>query len=79
VKLRYFRALWDGRLPDGRTGVADGLAILTTAEEPYWTSQLCRAGLAVEAAAARPDPLYQLGTECGAHTAPTSAASAKAA
>jgi hypothetical protein len=26
-------ALWDGRLPDGRTAVADGLAVLTAAEE----------------------------------------------
>ena len=30
-------ALWDGRLPDGRAAVADGLAILAAAEEPYWT------------------------------------------
>ena len=28
-------ALWDGRLPDGRTAVADGLAVLADAEEPY--------------------------------------------
>jgi tetratricopeptide (TPR) repeat protein len=45
-------ALWDGRLPDGRTAVADGLAMLAAAEEPYWAGQLCRTGLAVEAAAA---------------------------
>jgi DNA-binding CsgD family transcriptional regulator len=44
-------ALWDGRLPDGRTAVADGLAVLA-AEQPYWTIQLCRTGLAIEAAAA---------------------------
>ena len=46
-------ALWDGRLPDGRTAVADGLAVLAAAEEPYWTIQLCRNGLAIEAAAAQ--------------------------
>ena len=57
-------ALWDGRLPDGRTAVADGLAVLA-AEQPYWTIQLCRNGLAVEAAAAgkahdrRPGGEYQ--------------------
>ena len=45
-------ALWDGRLPDGRTAVADGLAVLAGAEEPYWIIRLCRTGLAVEAAAA---------------------------
>jgi ATP/maltotriose-dependent transcriptional regulator MalT len=48
-------ALWDGRLPDGRAAVADGLAALAGAELPYWTIQLCRTGLAVEAAAAGPD------------------------
>jgi DNA-binding CsgD family transcriptional regulator/tetratricopeptide (TPR) repeat protein len=48
-------ARWDGRLPDGRTAVADGLAVLAAAEEPYWTIQLCRIGLAVEAAAAEQD------------------------
>ena len=48
-------ALWDGRLPDGRAAVADGLAALAGAELPYWTTQLCRTGLAVEAAAAGPD------------------------
>ncbi len=58
-------ALWDGRLPDGRTAVADGLAMLAAAEEPYWIARLCRTGLAVEAAAAeqargrRPDSEYQ--------------------
>jgi DNA-binding CsgD family transcriptional regulator len=45
-------ALWDGRLADARAAVADGLAILATAEEPYWVTELCRAGLAVEAALA---------------------------
>jgi DNA-binding CsgD family transcriptional regulator len=45
-------ALWDGRLPDGRAAVADGLAMLAAAEEPYWAGQLGRTGLAVEAAAA---------------------------
>jgi DNA-binding CsgD family transcriptional regulator/tetratricopeptide (TPR) repeat protein len=45
-------ALWDGRLPDARAAVAAGLEILATSEEPYWTTELCRAGLAVEAAAA---------------------------
>ena len=58
-------ALWDARLPDARTAAADGLAALAGAEEPYWTSQLCRTGLAVEAAAAgqrrgrRPGREYQ--------------------
>ena len=47
-------ALWDGRLPDGRAAVADGLEALAGAELPYWTIQLCRTGLAVEAAAAGP-------------------------
>ncbi|HEY3651176.1 MAG TPA: AAA family ATPase [Streptosporangiaceae bacterium] len=45
-------ALWDGRLPDGRIAVADGLAVLAAAEEPYEIIRLCRTGLAVEAAAA---------------------------
>jgi hypothetical protein len=45
-------ALWDGRLADARAAVADGLAILATAEEPYWVTELCQAGLAVEAALA---------------------------
>lgn len=48
-------ALWDGRLRDGRAAVADGLAVLAAAEEPYWTIQLCRNGLAIEAAAAEQD------------------------
>jgi DNA-binding CsgD family transcriptional regulator len=47
-------ARWDGRLPDGRAAVADGLEALAGAELPYWTIQLCRTGLAVEAAAAGP-------------------------
>jgi DNA-binding CsgD family transcriptional regulator/tetratricopeptide (TPR) repeat protein len=47
-------ALWDGRLPDGRAAVADGLAALAGAEEPYWITRLCGTGLAVEAAAAGP-------------------------
>jgi hypothetical protein len=45
-------ALWDGRPPDGRTAVADGLAMLAGTEEPYHIIRLCRTGLAVEAAAA---------------------------
>jgi DNA-binding CsgD family transcriptional regulator/tetratricopeptide (TPR) repeat protein len=45
-------SLWDARLPDVRAAVADGLAALADAEEPYWITQLCRTGLAVEAAAA---------------------------
>jgi len=45
-------ALWDGRLPDGRTAVADGLTALAAAEEPYWITRLCRTGLAIEAQAA---------------------------
>jgi tetratricopeptide (TPR) repeat protein len=45
-------ALWDGRLAVARGAVADGLAILATSDEPYWISELCRTGLAVEAAAA---------------------------
>jgi hypothetical protein len=45
-------ALWDGRLADARAAVADGLEFLATAEEPYWVTELCRAGLAVEAALA---------------------------
>jgi DNA-binding CsgD family transcriptional regulator len=44
-------ALWDGRLPDGRTAVADGLTMLADTEEFYWITRLCRTGLAVEAAA----------------------------
>jgi hypothetical protein len=45
--------------------MADGLALLAGAEEPYWITRLCRTGLAVEAAAAgqardrRPDGEYQ--------------------
>jgi DNA-binding CsgD family transcriptional regulator/tetratricopeptide (TPR) repeat protein len=45
-------ALWDGRLADARAAVADGLEVLAVAEEPYWTTELCRAGLAVAAALA---------------------------
>jgi tetratricopeptide (TPR) repeat protein len=45
-------ALWEGRLPDGRTAVADGLAMLADTEEPHYIIRLCRTGLAVEAAAA---------------------------
>jgi DNA-binding CsgD family transcriptional regulator/tetratricopeptide (TPR) repeat protein len=45
-------AVWDGRLPDARAAVADGLEILATSEEPYWITELCRTGLAVEAAVA---------------------------
>ena len=44
-------ALWEGRLPDGRTAVADGLAVLTASEQLYPIIRLCRTGLAVEAAA----------------------------
>ena len=43
-------AVWDGRLADARATVA--LAILAGSEEPYWIVELCRTGLAVEAAAA---------------------------
>jgi DNA-binding CsgD family transcriptional regulator/tetratricopeptide (TPR) repeat protein len=42
-------ALWDGRLPEARAAVTDGLAILATSEEPYWVAELCRTGMAVEA------------------------------
>jgi DNA-binding CsgD family transcriptional regulator len=45
-------AVWDGRLPDARAAVAEGLAILATSDEPYWIAELCRTGLAVEAAVA---------------------------
>jgi hypothetical protein len=45
-------ALWDGGLADARAAVADGLQVLAGAEEPYWMTELCRVGLAVEAAAA---------------------------
>jgi DNA-binding CsgD family transcriptional regulator/tetratricopeptide (TPR) repeat protein len=45
-------AMWDGRLPDARTAVADGLAILATSEEGFFSTVLCRTGLAVEAAVA---------------------------
>jgi DNA-binding CsgD family transcriptional regulator/tetratricopeptide (TPR) repeat protein len=45
-------ALWDDRLADARAAVADGLQVLAGAEEPYWMTELCRVGLAVEAAAA---------------------------
>jgi ATP/maltotriose-dependent transcriptional regulator MalT len=44
--------LWDGRLAEARAAVADGLEVLTAAEEPYWTTELCRTGLAVAAALA---------------------------
>ena len=50
-------ALWDGRLPDARTAVADGLAMVAGTEEALTTSsRLCRTGLAVEAAAAEQEP-----------------------
>jgi ATP/maltotriose-dependent transcriptional regulator MalT len=42
-------AVWEGRLPDARAAVADGLAILAASDEPYWITELCRTGLAVEA------------------------------
>ena len=45
-------AMWEGRLPEARVAVADGLAILATSDEPYWITELCRTGMAVEAAAA---------------------------
>ena len=45
-------ARWEGRLPDGRTAVADGLAVLAASEQLYPIIRLCRTGLAVEAAAA---------------------------
>jgi DNA-binding CsgD family transcriptional regulator/tetratricopeptide (TPR) repeat protein len=45
-------AIWDDHLPDARVAVADGLAFLAGSEEPYWIAELCRAGLAVEAAIA---------------------------
>jgi DNA-binding CsgD family transcriptional regulator/tetratricopeptide (TPR) repeat protein len=45
-------AMWDGRLPDARAAVADALAILVTSEEPYLITELCRTGMAVEAAVA---------------------------
>src|SRR5512132_4137029 len=41
--------LWDGRLAEARAAVADGLEVLAGAEEPYWTTELCRTGLAVAA------------------------------
>jgi DNA-binding CsgD family transcriptional regulator/tetratricopeptide (TPR) repeat protein len=44
--------LWDGRLAEARAAVADGLEVLAGAEEPYWTTELCRTGLAVAAALA---------------------------
>jgi DNA-binding CsgD family transcriptional regulator len=44
--------LWAGHLADARAAVADGLKALAATEEPYWMTELCRAGLAVEAAAA---------------------------
>jgi DNA-binding CsgD family transcriptional regulator len=44
--------LWDGRLAEARAAVADGLEVLADAEEPYWTTELCRTGLAVAAAQA---------------------------
>jgi DNA-binding CsgD family transcriptional regulator len=45
-------AVWDGRLADARAMVADAPAILAGSDEPYWIVELCRTGLAVEAAAA---------------------------
>jgi DNA-binding CsgD family transcriptional regulator/tetratricopeptide (TPR) repeat protein len=45
-------ALWDGRLADARAAAAEGLRLLTAAEEPYWISELCRTALGVEAAVA---------------------------
>jgi DNA-binding CsgD family transcriptional regulator/tetratricopeptide (TPR) repeat protein len=62
-------ALWDGRLTDARAAVADGLAAMAGAEEPYQTIRLCGTGLAVEAAAAgrgrgrRPGGEYQASRE----------------
>jgi DNA-binding CsgD family transcriptional regulator len=45
-------ATWDDCLPDARAAVAEGLTVLAGSEEPYWIAELCRAGLAVEAAIA---------------------------
>jgi DNA-binding CsgD family transcriptional regulator/tetratricopeptide (TPR) repeat protein len=45
-------AIWEGRPADGRAAVADGLAVLTASEEPHWIMELCRTGMAVEAAVA---------------------------
>jgi DNA-binding CsgD family transcriptional regulator/tetratricopeptide (TPR) repeat protein len=45
-------ALWDGHPAEARAAVADGLKALATAEEPFWVTELCRTGLAVEAATA---------------------------
>jgi tetratricopeptide (TPR) repeat protein len=45
-------ATWGGRLAEARAAVAEGLEALAAADEPYWLTELCRTGLAVEAAAA---------------------------
>jgi DNA-binding CsgD family transcriptional regulator/tetratricopeptide (TPR) repeat protein len=45
-------ATWEGRLADARAAIANGQEALAGAEEPYWISELCRAGLAAEAATA---------------------------
>ena len=52
LSCRAEAAHWDGRLADARAAVAGALEILADAEDPYWVTGLCRAGLAVEAAAA---------------------------
>ncbi|HKE98830.1 MAG TPA: AAA family ATPase [Actinomycetes bacterium] len=56
-------ALWDGRLPDARATVADGLAILAASDDPSWITELCRTGLAVEAAVAEQARARHAGAE----------------
>jgi ATP/maltotriose-dependent transcriptional regulator MalT len=56
-------ATWDGRLAAARAAVADGLELLAGADEPYWISELCRAGLAAEAATAEQARARQAGAE----------------
>jgi DNA-binding winged helix-turn-helix (wHTH) protein/DNA-binding CsgD family transcriptional regulator/tetratricopeptide (TPR) repeat protein len=45
-------AIWDGRLPDARAAVAEGLAILATCDWPSPITEFCRTGMAVAAALA---------------------------
>jgi DNA-binding CsgD family transcriptional regulator/tetratricopeptide (TPR) repeat protein len=45
-------AIWEDGLEDARATVAEGLAVLAGSEEVYWIADLCRTGLAAEAAIA---------------------------
>jgi DNA-binding CsgD family transcriptional regulator/tetratricopeptide (TPR) repeat protein len=56
-------ATWDGRLADARAAVAEGLEVLATSDDPHLISELCRAGLAVEAAVAEQARARHAGAE----------------